>query len=137
LVTVFVLDSSAVVRFLDAEAGADRVDEILAAHMDGTAEAAISAIQWGEIAGNVRKKRGALGQKSTLDDLSLFQLRIVAVTAQRAVSAAEIKQDRKLPYADAFALELAMDSADHVLVTADYDFKSVADLARIEFLPLK
>lgn len=135
--TVFVLDSSAVMRFLDAEAGADRIDEILAAHMDGTSEAAISAIQWGEIGGIVRKKRGAPGQKSTLDDLSLFQLRIVAATAERAVRAAEIKEDRKLPYADAFALELAMDSADHVLVTADYDFKSVTDLARIEFLPVK
>jgi len=32
---------------------------------------------------------------------------------------------------------LAMDSADHVLVTADYGFKTVADLARIEFLPAK
>jgi hypothetical protein len=30
-----------------------------------------------------------------------------------------------------------MDSPDHVLVTADYDFKTVADLARIEFLPAK
>jgi hypothetical protein len=30
-----------------------------------------------------------------------------------------------------------MDSAEHILVTADYDFKEVADLARIEFLPAK
>jgi predicted nucleic acid-binding protein len=53
------------------------------------------------------------------------------------VRAAEIKEDRKLAYADAFAIELAMDSPDHLLVTADYDFKEVADLARIEFLPVK
>jgi hypothetical protein len=30
-----------------------------------------------------------------------------------------------------------MDSPDHVSVTADYGFKEVADLARIEFLPAK
>jgi hypothetical protein len=30
-----------------------------------------------------------------------------------------------------------MDSPDHILVTADYGFKDVADLVRIEFLPLK
>jgi predicted nucleic acid-binding protein len=135
--TVFVLDSSAVVRFLDKEAGWNRVAAILEAHRDQTAEAVISAVQWGEIAGVVRKKRGAAGQKTILDDLSLFQLRIVAATAERAVRAAEIKQDWQIPYADAFALELAMDSADHLLVTADYDFKAVADLARVEFLPLK
>ena len=38
---------------------------------------------------------------------------------------------------DAFAVHLAMDSPDHILVTADYDFKAVEDLARIEFLPAK
>jgi hypothetical protein len=30
-----------------------------------------------------------------------------------------------------------MESTDHVLVTADYGFRVVADLARIEFLPAK
>ena len=30
-----------------------------------------------------------------------------------------------------------MDSPAHSLVTADYDFKDVADLANIEFLPNK
>jgi predicted nucleic acid-binding protein len=61
----------------------------------------------------------------------------VAATGERALRAAAIKIDRKIAYADAFALDLAMDSPDHVLVTADYDFKAVAGLARIEFLPLK
>ena len=57
--------------------------------------------------------------------------------ADGAVHAAALRVDRKIPYADAFGLNLAMDSAEHILVTADYDFKEVADLARIEFLPAK
>ena len=48
-----------------------------------------------------------------------------------------MRVDRKITYADAFALDLAMDSAEHVLVTADYGFKAVEDVARIEFLPAK
>jgi hypothetical protein len=48
-----------------------------------------------------------------------------------------MKVDRKISYADAFALDLAMASPDHVLLTADYGFKQVDDLARIEFLPAK
>jgi predicted nucleic acid-binding protein len=134
---VFVLDSSAVLRFLDKEAGWHRIAAILQAKKDRTAEVTISAIQFGEIAGIVRKKAGAHVQKRTLEDLSFFQLSVEPATGKRAVHAAEIKEDRKLPYADAFALDLAMDSPDHVLVTADYDFKNVADLARIEFLPSK
>jgi predicted nucleic acid-binding protein len=133
-VTIFVLDSSAVLRFLDKEAGWERVSAIV---RDRSAEIALSAVQWGEIAGSVRKKQGAIEQKNKLEDLLLFQLRIEPATGERAVHAAEIKEDKKLPYADAFAIELAMDSPDHVLVTADYDFKAVADLARIEFLPQK
>jgi predicted nucleic acid-binding protein len=103
----------------------------------GEAEAFISAVQWGEIAAVQRKRFGALEQERTLQSLLQIDLRVVPVTAERAVRAAEIKEDRKIAYADAFAIELAMDSPDHVLVTADYDFKAVADLARIEFLPLK
>jgi PIN domain nuclease of toxin-antitoxin system len=136
-VTVFVLDSSAVLRFLDTEAGADHVENILISHAAQSAEIAISAVQWGEIAGCVRKRLGPSGQDQVMEKLSRFQPSIVAATGERAVHAAAIKIDRGLPYADAFALDLAMDSTDHVLVTADYDFKAVDDLAHIEFLPQK
>lgn len=135
--TVFVLDASAVLRFLDSEAGADRVEEILALRMAQTAEIAISAVQWGEIAGKVRKRLGEPGQARALAMLSRFQPIIVTATSDRAVHAAELKVDRRISYADTFALDVAMDSSDHVLVTADYDFKAVDDLARIEFLPTK
>jgi len=105
--------------------------------MDHSAEVVISSVQWGEVAGLVRKRRGEIAQRQAMRDLALFRLRIEPATADRAVRAAEIKQDRKLPYADAFTLEIALDSPESVLVTADYDFKKVADLTTIEFLPVK
>jgi predicted nucleic acid-binding protein len=135
--TVFVLDSSAVIRFIDHEAGAERVKAVIQVGLRGSAEVQISAVQWGEIAGVMRKRLGAQEQERVLQRLLEVDLRIVSVSAERAVRAAELRIDRKLPFADAFALELAMDSPDHMLVTADYDFKAVADLARIEFLPAK
>jgi predicted nucleic acid-binding protein len=76
-------------------------------------------------------------QKRILQSITQLESSIISATADRAVRAAELKVDRKIAYADAFAIELAMDSHDHVLVTADYDFKAVADLAQIEFLPVK
>jgi predicted nucleic acid-binding protein len=135
--TVFVLDSSAILRLLDSEAGADRVEEILSAHMIRSADVVISAVQWGEIAGLVRRRRGEAGQRQALEDLDLFKIRIEPLTAERAVRAAVIKEDRKFPYADAIALELGMEIPGSILVTADYDFKTVDDLAQIEFLPVK
>jgi hypothetical protein len=65
------------------------------------------------------------------------EAKVVPASAERAIHAADIKVDRNIAYADAFAVDLAMDSPGHVLVTADYGFKSVEDLARIEFLPAK
>ena len=135
--TIFVLDSSAALRHVDGEAGADRVEEIIQMALLGSAEVQIPAVQWGEIAGVQRKRFGEQQQKRTLQSLLQIDIKVISATAERAVRAAEIKVDRKLAYADAFAIELAMDSPDHVLVTADYDFKEVANLARIEFLPAK
>jgi predicted nucleic acid-binding protein len=135
--TVFVIDSSAMLRHIDNEAGADRVEAIIQVWLRGGAVGQISAVQWGEIAGILRKRSGALEQERVLERLKQIDLQIVPASAERAVRAAELRIDRNISYADAFALELAMDSPEHVLVTADYDFKAVADLARIEFLPAK
>jgi predicted nucleic acid-binding protein len=134
---VYILDSSAVIRYIDQEAGAVRMNAILKASISGQAELWISAVQWGEVAGNLRKRMGAVQQEQILSSLLPSEAMIIPATAERAVRAAELKVDRKISYADAFAVELAMESPDHVLVTADYEFKAVGDLARMEFLAAK
>jgi predicted nucleic acid-binding protein len=136
-VTIFIFDSSAVLRYIDDEAGAERVGEIFKSCLRRRCEMRISALQWGEIAGRLRKRLGASKSKRVLETLMPLELEIVPASGARAVRAAILRIDYKTSYADGFALELAMESAEHVLVTADYDFKAVADMARIEFLPLK
>lgn len=131
------MDASAILRLLDKEAGWERVAEILESHWNGTCRVEISAIQWGEIAGKVRKRAGVSEEGRALAMLSEFQFRIIDATADRAVRAAELKLEHRIGYADAFALELAIESRDRTLVTADYDFKAAETLARIEFLPSK
>ena len=135
--TAYVLDSSALLRYIDDEAGGDRVVEILAACVAGQAEVRISAVQWGEVAGNLRRRLGASQEARIMSSLLPTECEIVPARGERAIRAAGIKVDRKVAYADAFALELAMSSSSHILMTADYDFKDVADLANIEFLPVK
>ncbi len=135
--TTYVLDSSAALRYVDNGAGADRVEEILSVCAGRQAELSISAVQWGEIAGKLRKRFGASDEIRILSSLLPSEAKIVPATADRAVHAADLRVDRKIAYADAFAVDLAMSSPDHILVTADYDFKAVDDLARIEFLPAK
>ena len=133
----YVLDSSAALRYFDDGAGADRVEEILGACVSRKANLAISALQWGEIAGKLRKRFGESDEIRLLGSLLPSEATVVSATADRAIHAAALKIDRNIEYADAFAVDLAMDSPAHVLVTADYGFKNVEDLARIEFLPAK
>jgi PIN domain nuclease of toxin-antitoxin system len=135
--TVYVLDSSAILRYIDNETGADRVRAILVEGLQSSARLYLSAVQWGEIAGKLYKRLGAEGQSSGMNILLLSRAEIIPADADYAVRAARLKVDHGISYADAFALDLAMSSPDHVLVTADYGFKSVETLARIEFLPVK
>ena len=135
--TTYILDSSAVLRYVDREAGGERVREILKACVAGRAEVCVSAVQWGEVAGNLRRRFGAADEVRILGSMFPSEVAIVTASGERAVRAAELKVDRKLGYADAFAVELAMSGPERVLVTADYGFKVAGDLARIEFLALK
>jgi bifunctional DNA-binding transcriptional regulator/antitoxin component of YhaV-PrlF toxin-antitoxin module len=43
----YALDANAVLRYLDGEAGSDRVAEIIKSHLVGGCKAVISAVHWG------------------------------------------------------------------------------------------
>ena len=133
----YALDASAILRFLDGEAGSERVAEIIKDHLAGRHKAVVSAIHWGEVAGVTCKAHGRQAVDLVLSRLFSFGLEIVAVTAERAVRAALIKVRRKIAYADAFGVELASESPDHILVTADFDLKAAAHDVKTEFLPHK
>lgn len=133
----YILDASALIRYLDGEAGGQRVEEIISACASGQAGVCISAVQWGEVAGNLRKRFGASTEATVMASLLPSKASIVSVTGDRAIRAAALKVDRNLAYADGFAMDLALESSDRILVTADYGFKAVDDLAKIEFLPTK
>jgi PIN domain nuclease of toxin-antitoxin system len=138
----YVLDSSAILRYLDDEAGAARVAEIIKSHLAGGCEAVVSALHWGEVAGITCKLHGRPAMELVLSRLSSFGLPIMAADGDRAVRASLIKLKliklkREIPYVDAFGIELASDSREHIFVTADFDFKPASRDVTIEFLPAK
>jgi predicted nucleic acid-binding protein len=133
----YVLDSSAILRYLDGEVGSGRVAEIIKDHLAGRCEAVICSLHWGEIAGQICKRRGAPAMELVLSRLSAFGFAVVPADAERAVRAALIKLKRQIPYVDAFGLELAAESGGRVFVTADFDFKPAIRDVKIEFLPAK
>lgn len=133
----FVLDASAVLRYLDGEAGTDRVGDILDQHAFGTAEAIISAMHWGEVIGIFYKRHGIHEAESRIARLRALELTVAPVTGERAERGAKIKLQHRIPYVDALAVELAANTPECVLVTADFDMKPAESFLAIEFLPTK
>jgi predicted nucleic acid-binding protein len=133
----YVLDSSAILRYLDNEAGAERVAEIIKSHLAGRCAVMISALHWGEIAGITGKAHGSGAMELVVSRLSAFGFEVVPADAERAVRASLIKLKRQIPYVDAFGVELAAEGRDRVFVTADFDFKAAIREVKIEFLPAK
>jgi predicted nucleic acid-binding protein len=133
----YVLDSSAILRYLDNEAGAERVAEIIKSHLAGRCAAMISALHWGEIAGITCKAHGKSATELVLSRLSAFGFEVIPADAERAVRASLIKLKRQIPYVDAFGVELAAEERDRVFVTADFDFKPASRDVKIELLPAK
>jgi predicted nucleic acid-binding protein len=136
-VITYVLDSSAVIRYLQGHPGAVRVRDVLQLRRSHGCQVEISAVQWGEVAYTSAKIYGESTVIAVLSELVAFGIEVVAASGDRAVKAGMIKESLKIPYADSFAIELAAGSSDRVLVTADFDMKPAAHLVNIEFLPTK
>jgi PIN domain nuclease of toxin-antitoxin system len=133
----YVLDSSAVLRYLHNQAGSNRVEEIIKGHLAGDCEAMMAAPHWGEIAGVTCKLYGRREMEQVLSRLGAFGLHVAAAERENAVRAALIKVETGIPYVDSFGLELASRELNRVLVTADFDFKPASRDVKIEFLPAK
>lgn len=133
----YVLDSSAVLRYLHNQAGAERVAEIINGNIAGDCEAVIPAAHWGEIAGITCKLYGRREMDAVLSRLASLGLQVVTVDGAAAMRAALIKLELGIPYTDSFAVELARRESNRTLVTADFDFKAASREVKIEFLPKK
>jgi predicted nucleic acid-binding protein len=132
----YVLDASSLLRFLDDEAGAGRIEDLLNRARIGGNDLLLSAVTWGEVAYVLMRAHGHAKAQPVLDSLTSLPVNIVSVTGSLAEDAARFKEQFKVPYADAFAGALAR-RENVTLVTADYDFKSAAADIKIEFLPAK
>lgn len=133
----YILDTSAIIRYLDREAGWQRVHAALDQCSEGLCRVLVSAVNWGELAAKLCRDQGVPIQMAVMANLMGLGIEIVPVTASRAENSGRIKARLKVPYADAFGVELAYDSPEHVLITADFDAKPAASEVRIEFLPVK
>lgn len=133
----YVFDASAPVRLLDSEPGSIRVKEIIDFARRGHCLILISAVNWGEVVLAIRRRFNQVLAERVEVGLERYPWDIIPANAVRAARAGKLKLRYGIGYADAFGVELALDSPDHVLVTADYGVKPAENDIVIEFLPTK
>ncbi len=131
-----VLDASAILRFVEDGPGAARVEELILQAQSGTPRVLLSAVNWGEVHYVIARRQSEEKAASFSAQFRNLPIEIMAVDHRAAERAGMFRRKFSLPYADAFAASLAAKEGA-TLVTADYDFKNVESVIRVEFLPAK
>jgi predicted nucleic acid-binding protein len=81
----------------------------------------------------VERQRGFAAAQKTLMLLQSLPIKILEVTNELVLDAANIRASRPLSYADAFAVATAV-HAKAIVLTGDPEFESVETLVTVEWL---
>lgn len=121
---LYVLDSYAVLAFLEAEPGSERVVELLQMAGKRACRLYMSVVNLGEVVYIVERERGLRKAQQTIARIDELPVEVVGVDRALALAAAHLKADCPIAYADCFAAALAQAKAA-VLVTGDVEFRKV------------
>jgi len=131
--TAYVLDSFAVLAYLQAEPGAAQVRAVLANAARRRAPTALCLVNFGEVVYIVEREQGLTAAQTAI--AAIDQLPIELVPADRALTlaAAHLKAQFSLAYADALAAALAR-RRGATLLTGDPEFQPLSHLVRLRWL---
>lgn len=129
----YVLDSFALLAYFQAEIGGAAVRDLLKKASAEKAAAFLSVINLGEIIYITERKLGRNTAESSLEDIFQLPIQVVEANMDRVLSAAHVKAQYTISYADAFVVALAQE-LKATIVTADPEFEKVESLTRILWL---
>ncbi len=132
----YVLDSFALLTYLDGEAGMARVRAVLEGAATRRHTVYLSLINLGEALYITERERGLAAARRTLGAVDQLPLEIVGVSRATVLAAAHVKARFPISYADAFAVVTAQDYGG-VVMTGDREFAplAAARVVAVEWLP--
>jgi ribonuclease VapC len=129
-VSDYVLDSFALLRFIQKEAGDEKVKTILDDVQIGKAFAMLNVINLGEIIYTVQRRFGLQKKLDVLMNIGRMGIVVLPVPNDLVFKAAELKARYSMSYADTFAVASAIEH-DATLVTGDPEFRPVEHMVKI------
>ena len=103
----YVLDSYAVLAYLEAEPGSDRVRELLTAAKSRKCRLFMCVVNLGEVIYIIERERGLPEAQDTLARIDELPIEIINVDRTLTLAAAHLKTVCPIAYADCFAAALA------------------------------
>ncbi|MCS6844444.1 MAG: type II toxin-antitoxin system VapC family toxin [Caldilineales bacterium] len=131
---VYILDSFALLAYLEDEAGAEQVEARLAQAEQGEAQVLLPLINFGECLYIVERERGVAQAEWMIALMDHLPIQVVGADRSLVFAAAHIKARYPIAYADAFAVAVAR-QVGGTLLTGDPAFRQVQNLISIEWLP--
>jgi len=126
----YLLDSFALLRFIQKEPGNESVKAILQDVQTGTACAMLNVINMGEIIYTVQRRFGLQFKLEVVMNISRLGIVILPATNDLVFRAAEFKARFAMSYADTFAVASAIEH-NATLLTGDPEFRQVEELVKI------
>ena len=130
----YVLDSFALIAYLEDEPGAARVEELLRDAADHCAMLFLCIVNYGEVLYITEREQSQSAARAVITTMDHLPLQIIEADRALTFAAAHIKAHHPIAYADAFAVALAQ-RKDATLVTGDPELRHVEHLITIEWLP--
>lgn len=126
----YLLDSFALLRFIQKEPGSEPVKALLDNAQRGTACAMLNVINMGEVIYTVQRRFGLRYKLDVVMNIGRLGIVILPAPNDLVFRAAELKAQFALSYADAFVVASAMEH-NAVVVTGDPEFRQVETLVKI------
>ena len=130
---VYLLDSFALLAYLNDEPGKTRVQELLSLAEDRKCRLVMCLVNLGEVLYITERERGLPLAQSVLALVESLPMELLDASRDLVLDAAHVKAHHALSYADAFAVAAAMREGAIVL-TGDPEFETVEDLIKVEWL---
>jgi len=133
--SVFVLDSYALLAYLQDESAGSRIEKLLDNAQKEKCRLILSLINLGEILYIIERRGGIAKAQDALALIRQLPLEIPLVNEQTVFTAAHIKANHAISYADAFVVATAIQESA-TIVTADPEFRSVETIVQVEWLEI-
>ena len=131
--TAFVLDSFALLAYLQDEPVASHIEKLLENAGKAKCRLFLSMINLGELLYITERRGGVAKAQDTLALIRQLPIEVLAVDEQTVFAAAHLKASHAISYADCFAVVAAMQE-NAVIITGDPEFQSVETIVKVEWL---